>query len=68
MRSDPEARRAFDLTQDFLRTGIVSPALGELWTAANLTTVTDDLYNHLLGLVGATEEHLDYGGSSTRPT
>jgi hypothetical protein len=47
--TDPEARLAYDLTQQFLSTGIVPPALGELWVAAYLNPVGDNFYDDLLG-------------------
>jgi hypothetical protein len=59
--TDPEARLAYDLTQQFLSTGIVPPALGELWAAAYLISASDDLYNDLLGFAEASDEGPDYG-------
>jgi hypothetical protein len=41
-RTNPEARLANDLTQQFFSTGVVAPALGELWLAAYLDPVPDD--------------------------
>lgn len=57
-RNDPEARIAYDLTQQFLSTGFVPPALGELWLAAYLNPIGDEFWNDMLGLPGASIEGL----------
>ncbi len=44
--------------KEFLSTGVVPPALGELWLAAYLNPLSDDCSNDLLGLSGASDEGL----------
>ena len=58
-RTDPEARLAYHLTQRFLATGVVPPALGELWLAADLKQSADDLCTDLLGFADASDEGLN---------
>lgn len=57
-RNNPEARLAYDLTLQFLATGLVPPALAELWLAAHLSPLSDDCCNDLLRLSGDWHEEL----------
>jgi hypothetical protein len=55
-RTDPEARAAYELIRSFLATGILRPALGELWLAADLNPSADEFTNDLFAFEHGSDE------------
>jgi hypothetical protein len=55
---DPEARRRFDIVRQCIKTGISTPAFGELWLAAELDMGMGDILELDLGTFDAADGDL----------